>query len=108
MPHELPEAIRRSKALEPTLRAEGASALYRFGFTARSQAGPDSDIDILLETIPRKRVSLMDIARSTRLASEASHARVDLVSKQAIKRNILKELASAFRRQYRRGKYRSA
>lgn len=30
----------------------------------------------------------MDIARSTRLASEASHARVDLVSKQAIKPNI--------------------
>ncbi|MCV0368513.1 nucleotidyltransferase domain-containing protein [Filomicrobium sp.] len=78
--------------MEPILKAEGASALYLFGSTARNTARHDSDVDILLETPPRKRISLLAIARLTRLASEAIHARVDLIPKQAIKPHIMKRI----------------
>ena len=43
------DLIRRLKAVEPALRAQGISALYLYGSHARDEARPDSDIDVLVE-----------------------------------------------------------
>lgn len=37
------------KHLEPNLKARGVAALFLFGSFARDEAGPDSDIDLLVE-----------------------------------------------------------
>jgi predicted nucleotidyltransferase len=85
-------AIRKLKTLEPILRAEGASAMYLFGSTARNKARPDSDLDILLDVPPRNRLSLLTLARLTRLASEAMHTKVDLIPRHAVKPRIMKRI----------------
>lgn len=86
------EAMRRIRTIEPLLRAEGAQSLYLFGSTARNRAGPSSDVDILIETGPRKRLSLLALARLTRLTSEALHAPVDLIPRNAMKPHILRRI----------------
>jgi len=48
------QAIARIKAIEPTIRAMGASALYLFGSTARNEATPSSDVDIFVDRAPGK------------------------------------------------------
>lgn len=43
------QVIARLKELEPALRERGIESLYLYGSYARNEAGPDSDIDILVE-----------------------------------------------------------
>jgi predicted nucleotidyltransferase len=43
------ELIERLKNIETSIRATGVDALYLYGSYARDEAGPDSDIDIMVE-----------------------------------------------------------
>lgn len=45
----------------PGLRARGIASLSLFGSMARGEAGPKSDVDLLIETDPRSRVGLSDL-----------------------------------------------
>jgi uncharacterized protein len=56
------EAIRLLKSTEPELRARGVLSLSLFGSTARDEAGPDSDVDILVELDMSRRPTLIDLS----------------------------------------------
>jgi uncharacterized protein len=58
------EAIARLRLHAPALRAQGVRAMALFGSTARNEAGPGSDIDILLDIDfeARPLFSLIDLA----------------------------------------------
>ena len=43
------EIIARLKAEEPALRARGVQGLSLFGSLARGEAGPQSDVDVLID-----------------------------------------------------------
>jgi uncharacterized protein len=43
------DAIRLLKECEPKLRARGVLGLSLFGSTARDEARPDSDLDVLID-----------------------------------------------------------
>jgi predicted nucleotidyltransferase len=45
----------------PRLRARGLASLSLFGSIARGEAGPASDIDLLIETAPESRFGLSDL-----------------------------------------------
>ena len=45
----------------PRLRARGITSLSLFGSIARGEAGPKSDIDLLIETDPAARFGLFDL-----------------------------------------------
>jgi predicted nucleotidyltransferase len=45
----------------PRLRARGITSLSLFGSMARGEAGPKSDIDLLIETDPAARFGLSDL-----------------------------------------------
>jgi predicted nucleotidyltransferase len=47
------------KANEGLLRARGVTRAALFGSTARGEAGPQSDLDIMLDIDPRKPVDLL-------------------------------------------------
>lgn len=75
------EAISRLKPLERRLRERGINALYLFGSTARDEASPASDLDLLYEYDPARPFSLFDQAGAMLELSDALETRVDLVSR---------------------------
>src|SRR5882757_6226095 len=56
-----------------------------FGSAARGEAGPDSDIDILLEFLPDSGMSLFRLQDLNQELEEALERKVDLASKEGLK-----------------------
>jgi predicted nucleotidyltransferase len=44
------------------IRGRGVARLALFGSTARGEAGPSSDVDLLIEVDPHARLTLVDLA----------------------------------------------
>ena len=76
----------------PALQAEGILHLALFGSTARNEAGPTSDVDLMAEYDPNKRLSLLDISRFQYQLSDLLGAEVDLATRKRM-RPIIKESA---------------
>lgn len=74
-------------------------SLMIFGSVVRGEAGPDSDIDILVEFEPGAHVGLFAFARLQRCLQGLLGRRVDLATPQALhkalKNNILEEAVHA-------------
>jgi hypothetical protein len=80
---DAPSVLARLRADEPTLRAEYAvRSLALFGSAARGQAGPASDIDLLVEF--DRPVGLMHFSRTARHLTDLLEAPVDLVLRRAV------------------------
>ena len=54
------EAIRVLKRHEGDLRARGVTHLALFGSLARGEAGPDSDVDVVVDIEPGRKFSIID------------------------------------------------
>ena len=57
---------------EPELRAAGITRLSMFGSTARGEARPDSDVDLLAAFDDTRPLSLLDIIRIENLIADLS------------------------------------
>jgi predicted nucleotidyltransferase len=88
------EVIAKLRQHAPELQAEGILHLALFGSTARNEAGPDSDIDLMAEYDPNKRLSLLDISRFHYELEDLLGAKVDLCTRKLIK-PILKPYVEA-------------
>lgn len=84
--YEIIEAIRRE---EPALRAAGVSHLAIFGSRARGDASIGSDLDVLIETTPGVRFSLISLSGVGLLIEDA----VGIPSQVVMKRSIPPEFA---------------
>jgi predicted nucleotidyltransferase len=62
--------------------------LALFGSAARGEARPDSDIDVLVEFLPRAEIGLLDYAGLMLELSNLLGRKVDLVSKSGLKPSI--------------------
>lgn len=75
------------------------SALYLFGSAVRGDAGPDSDIDIIVDFEPGASIGLFGFTRLQRTLSEIIGRPVDLVTRDALhkrlRERILKEAIRA-------------
>jgi uncharacterized protein len=78
------DAIRLLKQAEPELRARGVLALALFGSTARDEAGPDSDVDVLVDLDMSRRPTLVDLSGMQFLIADRLGTPADL----AIRRNV--------------------
>lgn len=78
------DAIRILKQAEPELRARGVRSLALFGSTARGEAGPDSDVDILVDLDMSRRPTLVDLSGMQFLIADRLGAQADL----AIRKNV--------------------
>lgn len=57
----LDEVRRVIEREEGALRAKGVSAVYVFGSVARGEAGPESDVDVMIDIESGRRFSILDL-----------------------------------------------
>lgn len=81
--------------LLPILQNYGASRIGIFGSYARDEAGPDSDLDLLVDFAERK--SLLTLVRIKRELSEALGIEVDLLTEAAISPHLIDRIKSELR-----------
>ena len=74
-----------AEALAAICRRNGVRELSVFGSTARGEARPDSDLDLLVEFDPQTHVGFLTLARMSRELSEVLGRTVDLVPKGGLK-----------------------
>jgi predicted nucleotidyltransferase len=58
---ERERVLRILREQAPTLRARGIASLSLFGSMARAEAGPKSDVDLLIETDPAARLGFFEL-----------------------------------------------
>jgi len=77
---DLSTVLERLGALKPELRRRfGVSAIFVFGSHARGEAGPDSDVDLLVDFAPDARPTLFSLADLDRTLESALGLKVDVV-----------------------------
>jgi hypothetical protein len=83
------DAIRILKQAEPELRARGVVSLALFGSTARGDAGPDSDVDVMVDLDMSRHPTLIDFSGVRLLIEDQLGCKTDLA--------IRDDLRSAYR-----------
>jgi len=76
------------RAHEPELRAAGVVRLSLFGSTARGEARPDSDIDLLAAFDDARELSLLDVIGIENQLADLLGQDVDLVEEGALKTRV--------------------
>ena len=94
------EALRRRTRNREKLRTYSVLHIAVFGSTARDQATARSDVDILVEFDPEKRVGLFAFVRLLDFLSDVMGTRIDLATPDALRvemrSEILEEAVRAF------------
>jgi predicted nucleotidyltransferase len=94
------EVLTKLRHHAPELQAEGILHLTLFGSTARNQTTPSSDIDLMADFDPGKKISLLSVVRLERELSEMLGEKVDLCTRRSmreiIRKNAEKEAVLAF------------
>lgn len=94
------EVLARLRHHAPALRRLGVRHLSVFGSVARQQAGPRSDVDVLLDIDPSVPVSLLGIVRIQDDLRRLLGCEVDVAEAVALKpemrERVLREAVSAF------------
>ncbi len=96
--------MNRTDALEKllqhadTMKGMGATALYLFGSTARSEAELSSDIDLFIDYDPAKRFSLLDLVGIKQFLEEELAVDIDITTRNSLHPMLRTEVeASAVR-----------
>ncbi len=76
------------RANEAALRLRGVAHAALFGSVARGQAGPDSDIDIMVEIDPAAEVDLYDYIGITRFIGDLFTGKVDVSNRASLKAHV--------------------
>ena len=80
------EAIQRLAAARPELATLGVRSLDLFGSVARGEAGPTSDVDLLVDF--DRPIGLFHFFRVQRRLEGILGCKVDLVMRDAVKRQL--------------------
>lgn len=91
-PPDLGVVLSKLRAYAPALRDKGVIGLWLFGSVARGDAQPDSDIDLLAEFDPERRLSLVGLASLRAQLSDVLGVSADLVERSTL-RNAVREAA---------------
>lgn len=88
------EAIRRLRAHEAQLRSRGVTRLALFGSLARGEAGPDSDVDVVVDVPADVKFSLIDHASLRVLLCDILGREVDVVVRDCLRPEFRDEIAT--------------
>lgn len=87
-PPQRAEVVGKLAALELPLRQRGVKALALFGSVSRDAAGPDSDVDVLVDIAPDVRFSLFDLAALADFLGDHLKRKVDVVTRAGLDPDI--------------------
>jgi uncharacterized protein len=79
------DAIRLLKLREPELRARGVHGLSIFGSTARDEARPDSDVDVLVELDMTRHPTLVDLSQMKFFIADTLGCRADFTIRDGLR-----------------------
>ncbi len=79
--------------LRPALEAEGVMHLSVFGSRARGDSRPDSDIDILLDTEPSRRFSILDLVGVEHLVRDATGIPANAFMRRSLDKSFLRSIS---------------
>ncbi len=100
LPPQKAEVVAKLTALEQPLRQRGVKALAVFGSVSRDAAGPDSDVDVLVDLEPGVRFSLFDLAALADFLGDHLKRKVDVVTRAGldpgIRDHVLSEAQTVF------------
>lgn len=86
------EVQQRLAAVRAELIALGVRSLDLFGSVARGEAGPDSDVDLLVDF--DRPIGLFHFSRVQQRLEQILGCRVDLVMREAVKRQLRDRILS--------------
>lgn len=89
----LEKALEILRANQAQLRAKGVLHAAVFGSVARGEAGPDSDVDVLVELQPGKPCGMFEYVRLQLDISDLLGRRIDLIERKALRPFIRDEAA---------------
>lgn len=78
------EIIAVIKAQQPALEAEGVAHLALFGSRARDDASPGSDLDVLIDTVPGQRFSLLNLSGVGLRIEDATDIQCQIVLRRSL------------------------
>jgi predicted nucleotidyltransferase len=79
------QVIATLRANEAELRRQGVLHAALFGSPARGEAGPESDIDILVEIAPDAPVGLFEYVSITHFLQDLFPTKVDVANREGLK-----------------------
>ncbi|MFC3227082.1 type II toxin-antitoxin system ParD family antitoxin, partial [Marinibaculum pumilum] len=86
--------------MAPALHKLGVASLALYGSVRRGDATPDSDIDMLVEIVPGRRFSLIDLAAVAAVLEDRLGRRIDLATRDGLdpelRERILEEAETIF------------
>ena len=88
------------RAHREELERAGIAHAALFGSHARGEAGPDSDIDILIDFVPGRRIGVFGYVSLQHLVADLFPGKVDVIERNSMRDTILaraaKDLVLAF------------
>ena len=84
--------IKMLRAHERQLKESGIVRLSLFGSTARGDAGPNSDVDLMAAFDETRRISLFDIVGMELDLSDMLGCKVDLIEEGTLKPRVQKSV----------------
>jgi predicted nucleotidyltransferase len=87
------EIIAKVRETAPALRAEGVTKLAIFGSRARDDAGPDSDLDVLIDIDPKARFSLLNLSGVGLMLEDATGVRTQVTLRRSLDERMAQRIA---------------
>lgn len=85
MGNGLTTILQQLRSLRPQLAEQfGVSAIFVFGSHARGEAGPNSDLDLIVEFAAHARPTLFSLARLDRTLEAALGVKVDVIPRDSL------------------------
>lgn len=85
--------IAKLREIEPAIRAQGVARLAIFGSRARGDARPDSDLDVLVDTISHKEAPPFDLFKVQHLIEDATGIHVQISLWELLKPRLADRIA---------------